>query len=154
MTGRGDDTQEGKVRMDCLGRWRLTLHPCKEQVCSCFLQVVHRSLESSVLLLQRQVTSYTMLPKRALPRALQAAKECPDRRSASLPHSEETWGRSAARSGYKWPLHKSVLTSLPRLCFPESFLPPSDPGRRAILRPPAPHLGASQPQAGLGESAR
>lgn len=61
----------------------LTLHPCKKQVCSCFLQVVHRSLESSVLLLQRQVTSYTMLPKRALPRALQAAKECPDRRSAS-----------------------------------------------------------------------
>ena len=61
----------------------LTLHPCKEQVCSCFLQVVHRSLESSVLLLQMQVTSYTMLPKHALPRALQAAKERPDRRSAS-----------------------------------------------------------------------
>ena len=92
--------------------------------------------------------------------ALDIHKLCPGKAERNarikelLDAVEETWGRSAARSGYKWPLHKSVLTSLPRLCFPESFLPPSDPGRRAILRPPAPHLGASQPQAGLGESAR
>lgn len=43
--------------MDCPGKMEipgLTLHPCKEQVCSYFLQVMHHSLESSVLLLQMQ----------------------------------------------------------------------------------------------------
>lgn len=129
--------------MDCPGKMEipgLILHPCKKQVCSCFLQVMHP--QSGIFCPAPTDASHPPTPSflnAPSPVLCEQPKSALDCRTAShCPHLEETHGRSPAPSGYKWTLHKSVLINLPRLCFPESFLPSSAPGQRAILRPPAP----------------
>lgn len=152
LTGRGEDIQEGKVKMEYprkmeIQDWPYILAKRRSAAVSCkSCTAVWNLLSCSY---RCKPSSYTMLPKRALP-VLASIQETPW--IAGLPPLLPPLGRKPgirfpAPSGYTWPLHKSVLTSLPRLCSPESFLSSSDPGWRAIP-PPTSSSPRGQPTSG------